>query len=55
MLSTDDFKYYVFFVGHFTKYIWFYTLKKSDVHDVIVHSESLVGNYFNINNNVTLF
>ena len=28
ILSQDGFKYYVIFVDHFTKYIWFYPLKK---------------------------
>ena len=28
VISYNDFKYYVIFVDHFTKYIWFYPLKQ---------------------------
>ena len=27
--SMDNFKYYIIFVDHFTKYVWFYPLKKN--------------------------
>jgi hypothetical protein len=39
LLSVDCFKYYVIFVDHFTKYIWFYPLKKK--YDVKKHFHSL--------------
>ena len=43
----DDFKYYVIFVDHFTKYVWFHPPKiKSHVFDVFVHFKSLVENHF---------
>ena len=29
LVSVDGFKYYVIFVDHFTRYTWFYPLKKS--------------------------
>ncbi|KAL6328776.1 hypothetical protein AAG906_003793 [Vitis piasezkii] len=46
--STDNFKYYVIFVDHFTKYIWFYPLKrKSDTHAVFVRFKALVEKFFN--------
>ncbi|RVW94165.1 Retrovirus-related Pol polyprotein from transposon RE1 [Vitis vinifera] len=46
--STDNFKYYVIFVDHFTKYIWLYPLKrKSDTHDVFVRFKALVEKFFN--------
>ena len=45
--SVDGFKYYIIFVHHFTKYIWFYPLKqKSNVHDIFVRFKALVENYF---------
>ncbi|RVW60364.1 Retrovirus-related Pol polyprotein from transposon RE1 [Vitis vinifera] len=46
--STDNFKYYVIFVDHFTKYIWLYPLKrKSDTHDAFVRFKALVEKFFN--------
>jgi len=37
IVSHDGFKYYVIFVDHFTKYIWFYYLKKkSDVKQTFI-------------------
>ena len=46
-MSVDDFKYYVIFVDHFTKYVWLYPLKrKSQVYDVFVRFKSLVENHF---------
>ena len=45
--SIDDFKYYVIFIDHFIKYMWFYPLKiKSHVFNVFVHFKSLVENHF---------
>ena len=45
--SIVDFKYYVIFVDHFTKYLWFYQIKrKSHVVDVFVRFKSLVENHF---------
>ena len=45
--SFDGFHYYVIFVDHFTKYIWFYPLRhKSDVHSTFVAFKKLVENYF---------
>ena len=42
-----EFKYYGIFVDHFTKYMWFYPLKrKSQVYDVFVRFKSLVENHF---------
>jgi hypothetical protein len=47
IVSVDCYKYYVIFVDHFTKYIWFYPLKrKSHVADVFVRFKSLVENFF---------
>ncbi|KAJ9547961.1 hypothetical protein OSB04_020504 [Centaurea solstitialis] len=47
VVSQDGFKYYVIFVDHFTKYIWFYPLqRKSDVHEVFKRFKVLVENYF---------
>jgi len=47
ILSSDGFKYYVIFVDHFTKYVWFYPLKhKSDVHEVFTRYKAIVENYF---------
>ena len=46
-MSIDDSKYYVIFVDHFIKYVWFYPLKrKSQVYDVFVRFKSLVENHF---------
>ena len=45
--SVDDFKYYVIFVDHFTKYVWFYPIKrKPHLVDVFVWFKSLVENHF---------
>ena len=47
IVSNDNFKYYVIFVNHFTKYVWLYPLqKKSNVYDVFVRFKALVENYF---------
>ena len=47
IMSIDDFKYYVIFVDHFVKYVWFYPLKrKSQVDDVFGRFKSLVENNF---------
>ena len=46
--SIDNFKYYVIFVDHFTKYIWLYPLqRKSDTREVFIHFKALVENFFN--------
>ena len=43
----DNYKYYVIFINHFTKYVWFYPLrKKSNVHSVFVTFKGLVEKYF---------
>lgn len=48
IISDDGFKYYVIFVDHFTKYIWFYPLKcKCDVLDTFSQFKALVENRFN--------
>jgi hypothetical protein len=47
LYSLDAFKYYVIFVDHFTKYIWFYPLrKKSEVKPIFIRFKALVENYF---------
>jgi len=47
LYSLDAFKYYVIFVDHFTKYIWFYPLrKKSEVKPTFIRFKALVENYF---------
>jgi hypothetical protein len=47
LYSLDAFKYYVIFVDHFTKYIWFYPLrKKSEVKTTFIRFKALVENYF---------
>jgi hypothetical protein len=47
LLSVDCFKYYVIFVDHFTKYIWFYLLKKKyDVKNTFIRFKAIVENYF---------
>ena len=45
--SFDGYKYYVIFVDHFTKYIWYYPLfRKFDVHSPFMTLKNLVKNYF---------
>ena len=45
--SHDNYKYYVIFVDHFFKYIWFYPLKnKFDTSKFFVRFKALVENYF---------
>ena len=47
LYSRDGFKYYVIFVDHFTKYIWFYPLKhKSDTKSVFIMFKALLEKYF---------
>lgn len=46
--SIDNYKYYIIFVDHFTKYIWFYPLKKKfDGFDIFQRFRALVENFFN--------
>lgn len=46
--SFNGYKYYVIFVNHFTKYIWFYPLKrKSEVHDIFIRFKGNVEKFFN--------
>ena len=43
----DNFRFYVIFMDHFTKYIWFYPMKqKSDVYDIFINFKILVENFF---------
>lgn len=45
--SIDGFKYYVIFVDHHTKYIWFYSLKnKSYTRDIFIRYKALDEKYF---------
>ncbi|BBH07832.1 transposable element gene [Prunus dulcis] len=45
--SHNGFKYYVIFIDHFTKYIWFYPLKnKSDVKEVFIRFKAIVEKHF---------
>ena len=49
VLSNQGFKYYVIFVDHFTKYIWFYPLKhKSEVKDVFIRFKAIVEKHFTL-------
>ena len=48
-IYSDVWTYYVIFVDHFTKSIWFYPLsRKSDVHATFVTFKKLVENYFSV-------
>jgi hypothetical protein len=48
IFSHNGFKYYVIFIDHFTKYIWFYPFKnKSDVKDVFIRFKAIVKKHFN--------
>ena len=45
--SPHGFKYYVIFIDHFSKYIWFYPLKhKSDVKEVFIRFKAIVEKHF---------
>ena len=47
VLSVDQFKYYLVFVDHYTRYTWLYPLKqKSQVQDVFTRFKPLVENRF---------
>ena len=47
--SSNGFHYHVIFVYQFTKYIWFYPLRrKSNSHSTFVTFKQLVENYFTI-------
>ena len=44
---VGDFKYYVIFVDHFTKYVWLYPLcLKSNVSDVFLKFKASVETFF---------
>ncbi|KAJ9550636.1 hypothetical protein OSB04_014681 [Centaurea solstitialis] len=46
--SYDNYKYYIIFVDHYTKYIWLFPLKnKSDSLATFICFQRLVENYFN--------
>ena len=45
--SIDGYAYYVTFIDHYSKYVWLYPMKqKSDTHDLFIHFQKLVENYF---------
>ena len=47
IVSTDNYKYYLILVDHYTRYTWFYPLKrKSDVRDTFIAFKALVENHF---------
>lgn len=46
--SIDNYKYYVIFVDHYTRYSWLYPMKfKSQVRDIFTSFKALVENKFN--------
>lgn len=48
IVSIDNFKYYVIFVDHYTRYTWLYPLKtKSQVRETFIPFKELVENRFN--------
>ena len=50
ILSTVGFKYYVIFVDHFTRYIWFYPMKqKSEVLQIFIRFKTIVEKFFETN------
>ena len=45
ILSTDNFKYFLIIVDHFSRYIWFYPLKlKSQVRETFIRFTALIEN-----------
>lgn len=49
ILSSDNYKYYVVIIDHFTRYSWLFPLKKkSQVKDTIIAFTNLVENHFNM-------
>ncbi|KAL4554102.1 hypothetical protein LXL04_039780 [Taraxacum kok-saghyz] len=49
VLSIDEYKYYIIFVDHFTKYTWLYPLKhKSDSLNTFIRFQKLVENFFQL-------
>ena len=47
--SIAGFKYYVIFVDHFSKYTWFYPLKKkSDVKPIFIRFKAIVENFLKL-------
>ena len=45
--SNDGFQYYIIFFDNFTKYIWFYPLRrKSNAYSTFVAFKHLIENYF---------
>lgn len=44
--SIDGFRFYVIFVDHYSKYVWFYPMKnKSDVFSIFMQFKALVENH----------
>ena len=49
VISVDNYRYYVVFVDHFTRYSWLYPSKtKSQVRDVFTAFKALVESKFNL-------
>ena len=47
LISVDNFKYYLVFVDHYTRYTWLYPLKqKSQVRDTFIAFKAIVENRF---------
>ena len=47
--SVDNYRYYIIFVDHYTKYIWLYPLKqKSDVKNVFVQFKNIMEKFFQL-------
>ncbi|MGG6712898.1 UNVERIFIED_CONTAM: DDE-type integrase/transposase/recombinase, partial [Salmonella enterica subsp. enterica serovar Weltevreden] len=46
-MSSEGYKYYVIFVDHYTRYVWFYPLtRKSDVQSTLISYKALVEKFF---------
>lgn len=46
--STDDFQYFITFVDHYRRYIWFYPLQlKLNTHTIFRNFKNVVEKYFN--------
>lgn len=47
-VSIDDFRYYVIFIDHYSKYVWLFPMKfKSDVALIFPIFKNIVENQFN--------
>lgn len=47
--SSDEYRFYVIFIDHFTRYVWLYPFKhKSDVKDTFILFKNIIEKFFQL-------